>query len=151
MLSLSVLSYYAKLGCRVIFSIQTWCSPSKDASKCISPNVKLFLLIMLLTYCRCVINFTEQLLPCAAGNLFDLHTGQGKWVCGRDKRSWGHHNGGRCCQHLVDQRGLEGSFDAASHQVTQRNLEDVFTCCFTWEEETQRRRQMEKGGNSRVK
>lgn len=75
---------------------------------------------------------TEQLLPCAAGDLFNLHAGQGQRVCGRDKRSWSDHGRGRCRQHLVDQGGLQGPFNAAAHQVTQRNLEDVLTCCFTW-------------------
>lgn len=69
--------------------------------------------------------FTEQLLPCAAGYLFDLHAGQGKRVCGGDEGRRGHHGGGRRRQHLVDQRGLEGSLDAAAHQVTQRDLEHV--------------------------
>ena len=47
---------------------------------------------------------------------------------GGDEGSWGNHGGGRRRQHLVHQRGLEGAFDAAAHQVTQRDLEDVFTC-----------------------
>lgn len=45
-----------------------------------------------------------------------------------DEGSWGHHDGGRRRQHLVDQRGLEGSFDAAAHQVAQRDLEHVLAC-----------------------
>jgi len=75
---------------------------------------------------------TQQLLACAAGDLFDFHAGEGERVRGGDERGGGHHGGGRRGQDLVDQRGLEGSFDAAAHQVTQRDLEHVLTCRFTW-------------------
>lgn len=55
---------------------------------------------------------------------------------GGDEGSRGYHGGRRRRQHLVDQRGLEGPFDAAADQVTQRDLEHVLTRRFTWEEET---------------
>lgn len=69
-------------------------------------------------------------------------------MCGGDEGSWGHHGRGRRRQHLVDQRGFERSFDAAADQVTQRDLEHVFTCCFAWEEEMdgERREQRVKSG-----
>lgn len=76
----------------------------------------------------CYFIFTEQLLPCAAGDLLDLHAGQGEGVCGGDEGSGGKHGGGRRGQHLVDQRGLQGSFNAPAHEVTQRDLENVLTC-----------------------
>lgn len=75
---------------------------------------------------------TEQLLPRAAGYLFNLHAGQRHRVSGRDERSRRRHRRGRCCEHFVDQRRLQRSLDAPAHQITQRNLEDVLTCHFTW-------------------
>lgn len=65
-------------------------------------------------------------------------------MCGGDKRRRGNHGGGGCRHHFVDQRGLQGSFDAAAHQVTERNLEDVLTGCFTWWEKSQRVKKEEK-------
>ena len=35
-------------------------------------------------------------------------------------------------QHLVDQRGLQRSLDAAAHQVAERDLEDVLARQLTW-------------------
>lgn len=87
-----------------------------------------------LTNCICM-NFTEQLLPRAAGYLLDLHAGHWERVCGGDEGSRRHHGGGWRRQHLVDQRGLEGSLDAAADQVTQRDLENVLAGWFAWEEE----------------
>lgn len=49
-------------------------------------------------------------------------------MCGGDEGSRRHHGGGRGRQHLVDQRGLEGSFDATADQVTQRDLEHMLAC-----------------------
>lgn len=64
---------------------------------------------------------------------------------GRDERSRRHHGRGRRRQHLVDQRGLEGSFNAAADQVTQRDLEHMLTCGFTWEEGRESGRLNQKG------
>ena len=72
---------------------------------------------------------------------------------GGDEGSWGHHDRGWRRQHLVDQRGLEGSFDAAAHQVTEGDPEDVLACCLTWEGEGNpqegRDGEKEKGGGVR--
>lgn len=77
-------------------------------------------------------SLTKQLLARAAGNLLDLHARQREGVCGGAEGGRGHHaKGGGGSHHLVDQRGLERPLDAATHQVTQRNLEDMLTSGFT--------------------
>lgn len=72
-------------------------------------------------------------------------------MCCRDEGSGGHRDRSWRCQHLVDQRGLEGSFNAAAHQVTQRDLEDVFTSSFAWEVENQEEEKNKKVRKGRKK
>lgn len=57
---------------------------------------------------------------------------------GGDERSRRRRDRGGRRQHLVDQGGLEGSFDAAANQVAQGDLEYVLTGRLAYSDDTYR-------------
>lgn len=58
---------------------------------------------------------TQQLFSCAAGNFFDLHARQREGGGAADHGRRAGHGGGRCREHFIDQRRLEGPLYAPSN------------------------------------